>query len=310
VTVPCGADNIQVQQVQQLSSETGVLNCEGTALEGSTARIIVVDDYDPFRRFICSTLRKRPELQIVGEVSDGLEAVQKAEELQPDLIVLDIGLPSLNGIEAARRIRKLSPKSKILFVSQESSDDVVQEALALGALGYIVKADAGKELLTAVNTVLRGDRFVGSRFAGCDLVGTSDRPDPESVRHNDSLAQREDRHVGISRRHKLELYSNDEAFLDDSTDFIMAALKVGKAVILIATDLHQRGLLQRLQARGMDVAALVDQKRYISLDVADSLPTFMVDDSPDPVRVAKAVRDPIVEAAKAAKEKNLQFAVG
>ena len=279
-------------------------------MEGSTARILVVDDYDPFRRFICSTLRKRPELQIVGEVSDGLEAVQKAEELQPDLIVLDIGLPSLNGIEAARRIRKLSPKSKILFVSQESSADMVQEALALGALGYIVKADAGKELLTAVNAVLRGDRFVGNRFAGCDLVGTSDRPDPESVRRNDSLARREDQNVGITRRHEFGLYSDDDAFLDGSTDFIVAALKVGKAVILIATDLHQRGLLQRLQARGMDVAALVEQKRYISLDVADSLPTFMVDDSPDPVRLAKAVRDPMVEAAKAATEKHLQFAVG
>jgi DNA-binding NarL/FixJ family response regulator len=278
-------------------------------LEGSTARIIVVDDYDPFRRFICSTLRKRPELQIVGEASDGLEAVQKTEELQPDLIVLDIGLPSLNGIEAARRIRKLSPKSKILFVSQESSADVVQEALALGALGYIVKVDAGKELLTAVNAVLRGDRFVGTRFAGYDLIGTSDRPDPESVRRNDSLAQCEDQNVGITRRHKLGLYSNDEAFLDGSTDLIVAALKVGKVVILIATDIHQRGLLRRLQARGVDVAALVEQKRYISLD-ADSLPTFMVDSSPDPVRLAKAVRDPIVEAVKAAKEKHLQFAVG
>jgi len=282
----------------------------GAALEGSTARIIVVDDYDPFRRFICSTLRKRPELQIVGEVSDGLEAVQKAEELQPDLIVLDIGLPSLNGIEAARRIRILSPKSKILFVSQESSADMVQEALASGALGYIVKADAGKELLTAVNAVLRGDRFVGNRFAGCDLVGTSDRPDPESVQRNDSLARREDQNLEITRRHEFGLYFNDDAFLDGSTDFIMAALKVGKAVILIATDLHQRGLLQRLQARGMDVAALVDQKRYISLDAFDSLPTFMVADSPDPVRLANAVRDPIEEAAKAAKEKHLKFAVG
>jgi len=279
-------------------------------LEGSTARIIVVDDYDPFRRFICSTLRKRPELQIVGEVPDGLEAVQKAEELQPDLIVLDIGLPSLNGIEAARRIRKLSPKSKILFVSQESSADLVQEALALGALGYIVKADAGKELLTAVNVVLRGDRFVGNRFAGCDLVGTSDRPDPESVRRNDSLARREDQNVGITRHHELGLYSNDEAFLDGSTDFIVAALKVGKVVTLIATDLHQRGLLQRLQARGVDVAALVEQKRYISLDVADSLPTFMVDGSPDPVRLAQDVRHLMAEAAKAATEKHLQFAVG
>ena len=282
----------------------------GAALEGSTARVLVVEDYEPFRRFICSTLRKRPELQIVGEVSDGLEAVQKAEELQPDLIVLDIGLPSLNGIEAARRIRKLSPKSKILFVSQESSADVVQEALATGAQGYIVKTDAGRELLRAVNAVLRGGQFVSKRVSGCDLVGTSDRPDPESVRRNDSLARREDQNLGITRRHEFGLYFNDDAFLDGSTDFIMAALKVGKAVILIATDLHQRGLLQRLQARGMDVAALVDQKHYISVDVADSLPTFMVDDSPDPVRLTQDVRHLMAEAAKAATEKHLQFAVG
>ena len=149
-----------------------------------------------------------------------------------------------------------------------------------------------------------------SRFAGYDLTGTSDRPNPESNRRNKGVAQREDQNVGITRRHELGLYSNDEAFLDGSTDFIVAALKVGKVVILIATDLHQRGLLQRLQARGVDVAALVEQKRYISLDVADSLPTFMVDGSPDPVRLAKGVRDPIVEAAKAATEKHLQFAIG
>src|SRR5882762_387129 len=74
-------------------------------MEPSTVRVLVVDDYEPFRRFVCSTLGKRPEWQIVGQASDGLEAVQKAEELQPDLIVLDLGLPTLHGIEAARRIR-------------------------------------------------------------------------------------------------------------------------------------------------------------------------------------------------------------
>jgi DNA-binding response OmpR family regulator len=126
----------------------------------------VVDDYEPFRRFIRSTLRKGPELQIVGETSDGLEAVNKAEELQPDLIVLDIGLPSLNGIEAARRIRKVSPESKIVFMSQESSADVVQEALALGALGYVVKAHAGSELLAAVEAVVRGKRFLSEGLDG------------------------------------------------------------------------------------------------------------------------------------------------
>jgi len=135
-------------------------------LETSTVRILVVDDYEPFRRFVCSTLGKKPELQVIGEASDGLEAVQKAEELQPDLIVLDIGLPILNGIEAARRIRTLSPESKILFVSQESSADVVQEALSLGAAGYVLKVWAGSELLAAVEVVLQGKQFVSSGLAG------------------------------------------------------------------------------------------------------------------------------------------------
>jgi DNA-binding NarL/FixJ family response regulator len=132
----------------------------------TSSRVLVVDDYEPFRRFICSTLRRRPEVHIVCEVSDGLEAVQKAEKLQPDLIVLDIGLPTLDGIEAARRIRRLSPEAKILFVSQESSTDVVQEALRLGALGYIAKTNAGIELLAAVDAVCQGRRFVGAGLAG------------------------------------------------------------------------------------------------------------------------------------------------
>src|ERR1700730_19303197 len=90
----------------------------------SSVGVLVVDDHKSFRRFVCSTLGQTPDLQVIGEASDGLEAVQKAQELQPELIVLDIGLPTLNGIEAARRIRKLAPESKIIFLSQESSADV------------------------------------------------------------------------------------------------------------------------------------------------------------------------------------------
>ncbi|HEV2731230.1 MAG TPA: response regulator transcription factor, partial [Terriglobales bacterium] len=127
----------------------------------SSIRVLVVDDTEPFRRFIVSTLQTRPELQVIREVSDGLEAVREAQELHLDLILLDIGLPGLNGIEAARRIRRCSPKSKILFVSQESSADVVQQAFSLGACGYVVKMDAGRELLAAVDAVLRDEQFVG-----------------------------------------------------------------------------------------------------------------------------------------------------
>ena len=132
----------------------------------STFRVLVVEDREPFRRFVCSTLEKRPELQIVCEVSDGLDAVQKAGELRPDVILLDVGLPSLNGIEAARQIRRLSRKSKILFLSQESSADVVQEAFRIGALGYVAKAHAGSDLLPAVEAVCQGKRFVSARLAG------------------------------------------------------------------------------------------------------------------------------------------------
>jgi len=104
-------------------------------------------------------LSKAPELQVICEVSDGLEAVRKAEELQPDLILLDIGLPGLNGIEAARRIRKLSPRSKILFLSQESSADVTKEALKVGT-GYVVKTHAGGELLAVIEAIGASGRFV------------------------------------------------------------------------------------------------------------------------------------------------------
>jgi DNA-binding NarL/FixJ family response regulator len=126
-------------------------------------RVLLVEDFEPFRRFIRTTLQS--ELQIIAEVSDGLEAVSKAEELQPDLILLDIGLPGLNGIEVARRIRKLSAQSKILFVSQESSPDVIEEAMNSGALGYVVKAHAATELLAAVEAVREGRKFVGNGWA-------------------------------------------------------------------------------------------------------------------------------------------------
>jgi DNA-binding NarL/FixJ family response regulator len=131
-------------------------------------RVLVVDDHEPFRRFVRETLNTRPELQIISESSDGLEAVQKAAELQPGLIVLDIGLPSLNGIEAARRIRKLSPQSKILFLTQESSAAIAQEAISLGALGFVIKAQAARDLSAALEAVLRNEQFISSTLKTVD----------------------------------------------------------------------------------------------------------------------------------------------
>jgi DNA-binding NarL/FixJ family response regulator len=135
-------------------------------MEISTIRILVVEDFAPFRKFICSTLGKNPGLQIIGEGSDGQDAVQKAAELKPDLILLNIGLPKLNGLEAARRIRELSPNSRILFVSMVSAADVVQEALKTGAAGYVLKTTAGVDLLAAVEAVLEGRQFISPGLSG------------------------------------------------------------------------------------------------------------------------------------------------
>jgi DNA-binding NarL/FixJ family response regulator len=129
-------------------------------LQRSTARILVVDDFKLFRRLVVELLGIRPELQVVGETSDGLEALQKAVELRPDLILLDIGLPSLDGIKVARQMRSLVPESKIIFLTQESSADLVQEALSLGALGYVIKNMIRVDLFAAVEAVLSGRTFV------------------------------------------------------------------------------------------------------------------------------------------------------
>jgi DNA-binding NarL/FixJ family response regulator len=131
-------------------------------LQFGTVRILVVDDFEMFRQFVGELLRERPELQVVGEASDGPEALQKAVELRPDLILLDIGLPSLNGIEVARQMRSLVPESKIIFLTQETSADVVQVALSLGAWGYVTKTKAQADLFAAVEAVLSGETFVSN----------------------------------------------------------------------------------------------------------------------------------------------------
>jgi len=132
------------------------------SLPTSPYRILVVDDFEPWRMKVCAMLQSHPDLKVIGEAEDGLEAVRKAEELKPDLILLDIGMPALSGIEAAERISKIVPAAKILFVTQENDPDVAATALSNGAKGLVLKVNAHRELLPAVEAILDGRRFLGS----------------------------------------------------------------------------------------------------------------------------------------------------
>ena len=234
---------------------------------------MVVEDYEPFRRFVCSTLRNQWEPEIV-EVSNGLDAVHKAQELQPDLILLDIGLPILNGIEVARRILEVRPKSKILFLSENRSSDIVEETLRSGALGYVVKSDAVAELITGIETVLQGRQFLSSSLAR-SLTNTGDESSGaiEQVRTADDAGH-----------HAVGFYSDDEYLVDDVAQFIGSALTSGNAAIVVASASHRDGLLARLKSQGLDIVTAIEQGRCVLLDAADTLATVVIDGVLDRVR--------------------------
>jgi DNA-binding NarL/FixJ family response regulator len=236
---------------------------------------------------------------VIGEVSDGLEAVRKAQELKPDLILLDIGLPRLNGIEVAWRIREVSPNSKILFLSENRSQDIAEQALSTGAGGYVVKSDAGSKLLPAVEAILKGEGFVS---ASLDR-SPSRHPDTQTgVKEAITL-------VEIPRHHEVAFYSDDLQLLDDVTQFIGVALKAGNAAIVVATESHRNNLLPRLQAFGLDIGSAIEEGRYIAVDAAETLSTFVLNGMLDPARFMEGCTTLILTAAKAAQKQHPRVAV-
>jgi DNA-binding NarL/FixJ family response regulator len=247
-------------------------------------RILLVDDFKDWLRQVRLLLQSRPECQVIAEASDGPEAVQKAQDLKPDIILLDVGLPQLNGIEAARQIRQLSPSSKIVFLSQNNNLDTVRVALRTGAQGYVRKTDVKRELLPAMDAVLRGKQFVSSSLKGHQFTDTS----VEKAAH----------------RHEVQFYSNDALLLDTFARFIAVALKSGRAAIVVITESHRDGLASRLKVQGIDVDAITRQGTYIQLDVNKTLSTFMVNDMPDSTRFFPFVGSLIEAAAKAARQQH------
>ena len=131
----------------------------------STAKVLVVDDYAPWMHFVSVALALKPEIKIVGEAPDGLTAIQKVMELEPDVVVLDIGLPDISGIQVAKQILEFAPKTRILFLTENTAPEIVRAALLTGAQGYVVKSFAARELMPALEALLLDCYFVSAAAA-------------------------------------------------------------------------------------------------------------------------------------------------
>jgi CheY-like chemotaxis protein len=251
-------------------------------------------------------------MRIVRVVSDGLEAVLKAQELQPDVTLLDVGLPKINGIEAARRIRKVAPNSKIVFLSQGLDLDVVRVALGEGGHGYIVKSDADNELFAAIETVMHGKKFISSSLASPALAHDLDPQATGQLRREETtkpsvvplLVKKE-----VGRCHEVQFYSDDSHFVDGFTRFLGAALKIGNPAFFIGTASHRSAILERLHAESPDIRTAIRQGKYLALDAVEFLSNFMVNDMPDAGWFLKVVDDSIVEARKQANGEHSRVAV-
>ena len=268
----------------------------------------MVEDFAPWRRFVIEKLKENQKLRIVGVVSDGLEAIRKAGELQPDLILLDVGLPKVNGIVAARRIRNVAPNSKILFLSQTLDLDVAQGALGEGAHGFLVKSDAESQLFAAVEAVMQGKKFVSRRLASPVRAGEVDSPDSSNLRGEavtvpaiPLLLNRE-----VSRCHEVFFYTDDSLVLDRFARCLSAALSAGGAAIFIGTATHRIKILERLHAANPDTRTAIRQGRYVGLNAAEFISNFMASEMPDPDRFLKIVDDLVVAMRKGATQERLR----
>jgi DNA-binding NarL/FixJ family response regulator len=134
-------------------------------------RILLADDHEVVRKGLCALLRAQPDWEICGEASDGREAVEKTLKLKPEVVILDIGMPNLNGLEATRQILKAYPQVKVLILTLHDSDQVVQDVLNAGARGFLLKTDAARDLVAAVEALRRDKIYFTPKVASMVLEG-------------------------------------------------------------------------------------------------------------------------------------------
>ena len=242
----------------------------------------MVDDYEPWCRHVDATIRNHPHWQVAAQASDGFDAIAKVRDLRPDLILLDIGLPGINGLDAARQILTFDAGARILFVSEQRSWDIVRAAMRTGARGYIPKGDAGLDLIPAMDAIIDGRRVVSAGVLEQAFARTAqERMHPHTCRH------------------EVGLYSDETALLDDYARFAGSALEAGDGAIVVASAARLERIHHRLHARGIDADGAVKEGRYLPCDLNVTLSTFKIDGRLDEARFRTAATGLLMRAAGA-----------
>jgi DNA-binding NarL/FixJ family response regulator len=220
--------------------------------------VLVVDDYEPWRRRVAAELGKSARWRVIGELEDGVDAVREAKARRPDVILLDIGMQRLNGVDAARRIFADDPKARILFLTGQSSPEIAEVALATGAAGYLLKPEAGRSLLLALESVAAGGRFV-SRGLPAELADVT-RDDGARSGH----------------RHDAVFHADEAALVNDYARFAEAALAAGQPTVVVSASHRLEKVRRQLESRGVAVGDAVRDRRYAAFDAGPELARLMV----------------------------------
>lgn len=233
-------------------------------------RVLIVDDFPSWRVKLCDSLKSHPEILLVGEAADGKSALENASKYQPDLILLDIGLPDISGLQVAKQLSRIAPRAEILFLSADHSHETVRMAFESGARGYVLKSNAGSQLTSAISAVRRGDRFVSSGISDPCKTG-----------------------------HLIQFYADDECLADCAGEFLGRALRDGQSAIVIGTQTHRTAIERRLRLQHIDIDGFGRDGRFTTLDAPETLSKIMDGNLPDP-QIVQSLFGSIIERAEAA----------
>jgi DNA-binding NarL/FixJ family response regulator len=198
--------------------------------------------------------RLKTDFEVVATASDGREALDLALRLDPDAVVLDVSMPELDGFQVLQELRRLGARAKVVLLTLHHNDQFVAHAMQSGAEGYVLKTRFSFDLASAIDHALAGRRFVPNLTPLSTVPGSG---------------------------HMAHFHANNPVFLDEVSQFIGEILRSGELVVAAVTEETRLGVAQRLETRGMDVAAMTTAGRYVVMDAAESLPQFMRNGRPD-----------------------------